>query len=383
MGIVKIVIGGDVFPKKAHDLFINGKVESVFDDKILALFRQADFSICNLEGALTNSIAKIPKYGPNIKAPPETAAGIKKLGVDYVTLANNHVTDFGVEGYDETCQTLKKFGIGFFGAGENIYSITTHVRIQIKGKTFIFYGVSETVANSPKDNFPGVNLYDEYKTTREIQELKRSCDYLFVLYHGGAEYFRFPTPWIKKRFHRMAESGADFVIAQHTHCIGTKEDYNGAYLLYGQGNFYFHQKLEKDVTSTGLLLEVDFVGSSIDVKHHLIYLDKDMAKYDDKQDLTDFVKRSQRLKSGDGFEKEFSQYCEKWTLHWLSDFRGNNFWDKVLKRILSKEQYNNYLRRNYKDIHIARMLTYVKGEEFSEVMQEGLFGLYQKNKENK
>lgn len=372
MGRASVIIAGDIFPRKNYELFSEGKVNQLFSPEIIDLFRKADFRICNLEGALTNSDTKIPKCGPSIKAPPETILSIKKLGIDYLDMANNHITDFGSTGFEETCRTLEAHQIGYFGAGANDRSIQTFIRISVGGKTVIFYAVGETVFNLPSSTEAGINLYDEYRVCNELKELKRQCDYLIVLYHGGVEYYRFPTPWIKSRFHRMADCGADMVIAQHTHCIGTMEDYNGAYLLYGQGNFHFIQHNEADVTQTGLLLEVEMKDERLSVKPHLIYMDGDMAKYDAKQDLSDFDERNRRLAEGDTFAKEFSTYSEKWMLKWLLEFRGLTYSDRVMRKLLSKEKFIRYLRKSYKDVTVLRMLEHVRGEEDVEVMQRGL-----------
>ena len=376
----KIVIGGDIFPRNGLDLFEQGRIDILFSKEIIDLFAKADLSICNLEGALTNSESKLPKCGPSIKAPPETVAGIKKLGVDCLALANNHVTDYGSEGYGETCRTLSKCGISYFGAGPNINNIQTNYRKTINDKTVIFYAVGETVFNIPSADSAGINLYDEYRVCNELKELKKQCDCLIVLYHGGVEYFQFPTPWIRTRFHRMADNGADIIIAQHTHCIGTQENYNGSYLLYGQGNFHFIQNNKKDVTQTGLLMEIDLGDNGFDIRPHLIHRNGDMAQYDDRQDLSDFFERSQRLEDGDTFEKEFSVYSEEWMLKWLLEFRGLTLKDKIMKKILSPEKFYNYMRKDYSDFTVLRMLEHVRGEEDVEVMQKGLSDFYGRNR---
>ncbi len=369
---IKLIIAGDLFPKTCHELFSRGETGQLFSDEIIALFKEADLSVCNLEGVLTSSEEKRAKCGPSIKAPPEAARGIKALGINYVSLANNHSTDYGSEGYRETVSALEKNGIGYFGGGDNIDSIITHIRIRIKNKTFIIYGVSETVFNIPTRDEPGANLYDEYRVCKELETLKSQCDYLLVLYHGGVEYFQFPTPWVRQRFHRMADSGADAVIAQHTHCIVAQEVYNGSYLLYGQGNFHFAQDNETSITKNGLVLEISVNENKLAVKPHLVEMKDNMTIYDPDQDLTDFYRRSERLQHGDLFEKEFSEYSEGWMVKWLMEFRGLTLKDRAMRKILGKAQFVEYLRKSYSDHTVLRMLEHVRGEEDVEVMQRGL-----------
>lgn len=373
----RIIIGGDIFPRSDYQAFAKGDLDALYAKEIQDLFKNADFSICNLEGALTDNDIKILKCGPSIKAPPETIAGIKALGIDCLSLANNHVIDYGDKGYQDTCDTLKDQNIAFFGAGSNIHTIETNFQVDIGGKKVVFYAVGETVFNIPSESSAGINLYDEYRVCNEIKTLKAQCDYLIVLYHGGVEYFQYPTAWVRTRFHRMADCGADMVIAQHTHCIGTQENYNGSFLLYGQGNFHFIQHNETSVTQTGLLLEAELKDAGIEIKHHLVFMDGDMAKYSQEQDLSEFYDRNKRLAAGDTFEKEFSAYSEKWMLKWLAEFRGQNIMDKIMRRLVSKEKYVRYLRKNYSDHTVLRMLEHVRGEEDVEVMQRGLLDFFE------
>ncbi len=179
-----------------------------------------------------------------------------------------------------------------------------------------------------------------------------------------------------ERFHRMADSGADAVIAQHTHCIGSEEYYNGAYLLYGQGNFYFHQKYDFNLTKSGLLLEFELSKTDLKVKHHLVHLDDPIVRYDSDRDLSAFYERSKRIKNGETFEKEFSEYCTDCLLLWIKDFRGRNIIDEIMRRILNKEQYRKYLRKNYTDKQAINMLAHVYGDENSEIMIRGLRDFY-------
>ena len=376
MGTVTLVIGGDLFPRDKQEIFARGKTEELFSKEIIELFCQSDFSICNLEGALTDAEEKSHKCGPSLKAAPETIHGIKNLSLDYVTLANNHITDYGTKGYADTIKTLEENGIGFFGGGLNSDSIQTHISFSIKEKLFVIYAVSETVFNIPDEKTAGVNLYDEYLVCKELKELKSRCDYLIVLYHGGAEYFPYPTPWIRRRFHRMADNGADIIIAQHSHCIGTKENYNGAYLLYGQGNFRFVQQDHPNLTNQGLLLEFTFSEDGFEVKHHLVTTVEGMTVLDAKQDLSDFNERNERLAKGDTFEEEYSAYSEKWMTKWLIEFRGFKYSELLLRRLLSQKKLTLFLRKKYKDVTVLRMLEHVRGEEDVEVMIQGLEDFY-------
>ena len=208
-----------------------------------------------------------------------------------------------------------------------------------------------------------------------MEELKKQCDYLFVLYHGGVEFFQYPTPWARQRFHRMADSGADVIIAQHTHCIGTEEYYGNAYLLYGQGNFCFHQLREKELANSGLLLQ--FVLSKDSIKILKYPIRNENGKVRLLPELPpDLEIRNRRLANGETFQEEFRKHAEKWMTIWMLEIRGHRLSDRILRKILGKERFLRYLRRYYKDYSVLRMLELVRAEEHSEIMQRGLADFY-------
>ena len=89
----KIMIGGDLFPVPSNfDKFSEGDISYLFGERICSLFKTANYRICNLEGALTDSPGSCEKTGPVVYAPTSVARGFKALGMDCCTLANNHIS---------------------------------------------------------------------------------------------------------------------------------------------------------------------------------------------------------------------------------------------------------------------------------------------------
>ena len=88
---IRIIVAGDLLPSKENiSLFEKGDANALYGKEICQLFSEADFSIANLEGPLTDADLAQEKDGPGIKAPKATIAGIKNLGIKAVALANNH-----------------------------------------------------------------------------------------------------------------------------------------------------------------------------------------------------------------------------------------------------------------------------------------------------
>lgn len=296
-----IIVCGDLLPSGNNvELFKKGDAESLFGKEILQLFADADFSIANLEGPLTDSNIAQQKDGPCIKAPKSAIAGIKKLGVSAVALANNHITDYLQQGIDDTIDTLKGAKIGYVGIIDRNncdYSKgNKFLGLTIGGLKICIYNVSETFFNRPTKEMMGANVYDEWLVLNEIRNLKQKYDYVIVLYHGGAEFLQYPSPQTRKRFHRMAECGADFITSQHTHCIGCEEWYNGSYLLYGQGNFLFaRQQKYLSLTKQGLITEIKLSKERLKVVNHIVNIEGNILRYDKDQDFTTFIERSNRV----------------------------------------------------------------------------------------
>lgn len=367
----RIVIAGDLIPSDNNiKLFEEGKSKDIFGEKVLDLFCNSDFSIFNLEGPLTNSSNAIEKTGPVIKAPRECITGVKGLGVKAVALANNHITDYQKEGLDDTTKLLDENGIVYVGAGENVENIKKSITLSLSNKRICIYNVSERFYNVPTDSVPGANVYDEYSVCNELKELKRNHDYLIVIYHGGTEEFPYPTPLLRQHFHRMADSGADFISAQHTHCIGCYEQYKGSYLLYGQGNFLF-ARMKNKLARQGLISEIVFIGDEVEIKQHVVCVtDDDVVRYDDDQDLSGFYERSREMLDNKRIEEKYKFFAySKPSIknRFLNAYRGDSFYYRLINKISSKF-YRNHLLEKYKRNQLLRIAKTLESERYGEDM---------------
>lgn len=381
MSQTKVIIAGDIFPMPQNEeLFIQGNLDALVGSEFTELIQSADYAICNLEGILTNCKKKALKSGVKLKAKPEAIKAYKDLGFQLVSMANNHCLDYGAPGFYETVAVLEQNGIAWAGAGKDDQSLVNYKKVEQNGETFIYYFVAETLFNLPGENKPGVNVYDEYRVCQELKELKKQCTYLIVLYHGGAERFEYNTPVIRERFHRMASCGADIIISQHTHAIGEEEYYNGTYCLYGQGNFLFHYtKKPGALNGNGLLLEFTFENGGFSVKKHVAKRDDPGIKYDKHYDMSGFEERSHRLAEGDSFQKEFSDYADRYVSRFLASCRGINPQDEEAEETMSGKAYGNYLKKQYTNKALLVILKYLEGEEFREYAIQGIKNLIEEN----
>lgn len=350
----KIIIVGDLFPTEQNvSFFSKGDIDSLFGKEITQLFSSADFCVCNLEGALTDHPDKCRKTGPVKVAAASAVEAYKKLGIDLCLLANNHATDGGHQGMIDTMRTLDNAGIKHIGAGKNQNEIVRYIIQEIGGLNIGFYNVGETVYNKPTKDTAGAWLYDEYVVCRELEQLKKQCDYLVVLYHGGIEKFHYPSPEMRKRFHRMADCGADMILAQHTHCIGCEEYYNGSYLLYGQGDFLL-KNFHPGLTDTGLIVELAIDNGKVQIKKHKVKsVDNLFVRYDERQDMSEFNARSNKVGDEDYVYQELQKFCDKELRLYLTAFKSPSKLRLRLKRFFPKAYKKWLYQYNERDLMFA------------------------------
>lgn len=379
MATKNIIIAGDLFPVDSNlELFCKGEIKKLFGEKICDLFAKADFRICNLEGALTENPEDCLKTGRVIKATPKIINTYTALGIDLCTLANNHITDGGSQGVADTIDVLNSAKILNIGAGLNESSIPHYKLISFEDLKVCVYNVCERMYNAPSATDGGAWIYDELVVCKELESLKKHCDHIIVIYHGGVEKFQYASPETRKRFHRMADAGAGVILSQHTHCIGCEEYYQGAYLLYGQGNFLF-KNFDPVITDTGLLLELEIGKESIKVKKHKVKTENDLLDYDKDQDLTDFDKRSALLSDEAFVLGEFKKFCYKELRLYLTAYEGLSFSQRLFKRFF-RTRFTKWL---YQRSHSTRDLLFtlhsLRSEQNRETAITGLEELIRNN----
>ena len=309
---MKLLIGGDVVPTASNEqYFIDGDAKTLFG-KTCALAKAADRVIINLECALTDSENKIIKFGPNIKATPATVNALKNFGVTDAMLSNNHTFDFGIEGLLDTMKALKSAGINYAGIGENDLDSRKPYIIEKDGEKVGIINVCEHEYSYALPDRIGTNPFDPFLTMKDIRDLKKRVDYLIVIYHGGKEHCRYPSPRLVNLCREAVDCGADLVLTQHSHCIGCYENYNGGHIVHGQGNFcFYYDSVSKD-WFTGLLVGIDTKNKG-KIDFYPFTIDKmgvELAEGKDYDDImAGFKARSEELKNGK-WKDGWHEFCE-------------------------------------------------------------------------
>jgi poly-gamma-glutamate synthesis protein (capsule biosynthesis protein) len=374
-----ILIAGDVVPTPANEqLFATGDIEALVGAEILELFEQSDISTINLECPITTHEHRIEKQGPNLKASPQSIEGIRKLNPTLIGLANNHILDYGEEGLSDTRRILEKFQFSYVGVGDNLEAAASSIQVVVlKEKRIGFYACAEHEFSIATDTTAGANPFDPLTTGDTILKLKsdHALDKLVVLFHGGKEYYQYPSPGLQRMCRHLVEKGADLVVCQHSHCIGAHERYLDGDIVYGQGNFVFDTKNPLSVESLLISYTVDDGGtSSIDFLPIRRHLDGSgtvsLAQGADAESiLTAFQKRSEEIEQPGFIEKNYAAFAKKLLPNYLYGFSPFGKWVSRFDRYIFKGRLIKCL---YPKRKLLAMQNYIECEAHWELYQEAL-----------
>lgn len=254
----KILIFGDICPvDSTAAAFRSGMPDRILGEGILHLIDESDYVIGNLECALTDNPCPIKKAGPVLFAPTDTAEMLARCGFRALSLANNHIRDCGHSGVASTLEACHKHNIKTFGAGISQAEAKKPVIVEIDGQRIAFLSFAEQEFNIGHDGKLGSAYFDVYDDFDYIRTIRNSVDYLIILYHGGIEYHPYPSPLLQKRCRKFADSGADIVLCQHSHCVGSYEYWSDSFILYGQGNNIYGHRKNNPGWNDGLLVSVE------------------------------------------------------------------------------------------------------------------------------
>lgn len=365
-----IVIGADIVPTESNvNLFCQGDVEQIVGEELYQFFSHDSYLICNLETPLVEEASPIIKCGPSFATPIKAVFGLKKLGVDLISLANNHIKDQGESGIISTCQAITKENLCYVGVGENEQRASKPFIFSFNGKTIGVYSCAEHEFSSASKTGYGANTYDARFSLDHISSMTEKCDYVIVLYHGGKEYYRYPSPDLQKTCRCFCDKGANLVICQHSHCIGAEEKYRDCTIVYGQGNFIFN-KVDNEFWNSSLLICID---EAFNINYMPIIrtdVGTRLATEDErKQILEDFRKRSNDITFSGFIEKEYTVFSRSILDNYLAVLSGkkSRLWFAINKLTKGK-LFRIIYRKKYSKKQLAMIKNYIECEAHRELI---------------
>lgn len=369
-----ILIGADLVPTESNkDLFVSGSVRELLGEELLQLIQNAQLSIFNLEVPLADKETPIQKCGPNLIAPTNTIEGYKAMGVGLLTISNNHILDQGESGFVSTVETLSRAGIDFVGGSYNIKDAIKPYIFDFAEKRVGVYACCEHEFSVATETRCGANPFDPLESLDHIVELKKCCDYVIVLYHGGKEHYRYPSPRLQKVCRKLVDKGADLVICQHSHCIGCEEKYKFGTIVYGQGNFLFDRSnSEYWRTSLLVILDENFNTSFLP----LVKEGNRVRLADDKNKteiLDSFFRRSQEIQEAGFIERKYAEFANEAIDEYLVVVGArNSLLSRVINRLTHGWLNKKKIQLLYsKNSHICT-LNFIECEAHQELFIQGL-----------
>ena len=369
---MNLIIGGDLVPTQSNiDFFSNADITALLCEELLLLWNSADMHIFNLEVPLCDKQEPIQKCGPNLIAPISTVNGIKALNPTLLTLANNHILDQGEQGLKSTEDILNKNEIPFIGVGDNLSEASKPYILEQDEVKIGVYACAEHEFTIATENTLGANPFCPLESFDHIQSLKEKCDYVIVLYHGGKEHYRYPSPYLQKVCRKMVQKGADLVICQHSHCIGCYEEYKDSTIIFGQGNFLFDHS-DSEFGKTGLLIKVS-ISDKVQIDYIPIVKAGNGVCLADGQAtgdvLVSFRKRSDEILKEGFIEQQYRQFAQKNRDSYLRRFSGFGKWlSRIDRRLLN----GMLVRKKYNKKQLLAIQNYIECEAHRELIIAGL-----------
>jgi len=274
MGSGRVSLVGDVMIERSFAQ--SGRGNGARFQAAIAAMREADLVIANLEMPLSRRGSKVPKHS-NLRSDPDVIRDVQTMGVQAVTLANNHMCDYGPEGLLDTVAACREAGIACCGAGADLNEALAPARLRAGGVDVALLSVActlpvESAARPGKPGIapievgfsfePDVNLMVEQPGTMPLvrtwvaaKDQQLVCDRIAALRAEGRTvivgiHWGVPEHWLSPVSGRLAEyqrplghalidAGAEIVFGHHSHSLHPIEVYRSRPIFYSAGNFLF------------------------------------------------------------------------------------------------------------------------------------------------
>lgn len=232
---IKIALLGDIALFGKFTLK-NKNIKKYFS-KVKNLLQNFDYVIGNLETPLTNSKNKFGVKSAHIKSDIENVNILNYLGVNIVNLANNHIYDYGIKGYEDTKDILDNNNIKYFGIeNKQLFLEKDNNKIALSG----YCGYSTNGLGYYNDKTKkGVNILNGFKVEKILIENYKKGYLNIASFHIGEEHVNYPNYDHILLARKLSEKVPYIFYGHHPHVIQGIEEYNDSLIAYSLGNFCF------------------------------------------------------------------------------------------------------------------------------------------------
>lgn len=255
---VEVLFAGDVcIQDYIAGYYDEDGVTGVVSAGLVETMKAADIMMANQEFAFSERGTPMEDKQYTFRIAPRYTSLIKEMGIDILTLANNHALDYGEIALLDSLEALEEAGIRYVGAGENLERAKKMEMIEVNGMKIGFLAATRVIPvyhwNAGTHSAGMFTTYDPSALLEEIEAGKKKCDALVVYVHWGEESRTEPEEYQKVMARQYIDAGADAVIGSHPHVMQGIECYQNKIIAYSLGNYVFTAR-----TGQGAMLQLTF-----------------------------------------------------------------------------------------------------------------------------
>ena len=249
-------------------------------EKIQPFLNEADSVFANLESPISDS-GKLAGNLYSFRADPQAVSGLKNAGFKILSVANNHVFDYGQAAFFDTLNNLKTAGLEYTGGGLDFNEAHNGAYQEINGTKITYLAYTDLLPKSlaASGTQGGFAYLDLKQMIKDIQAAKDKSDLVIVSFHWGREYETKHNAHQEEIAKAAIEAGASLIIGHHPHVVQDIAEYKGVTIAYSLGNFIFDQNFSA-ATKNGLALEVYIKDKKIiNIEKQVINFNHDFQPY--------------------------------------------------------------------------------------------------------
>ena len=239
-------------------------VRQAITEELHELVAGADVAIANMEGPIRTCSAAISKSGPAIQMDTAGPFVLKRMGFDVISLANNHIMDYGVQGLVSTIEACRREGLLISGAGNDEREAMKPAEVVIAGRIRVsILAFCEREFGVAEGSQPGSAWISHPRAFERVAKAAETADVVVVLAHGGVEEVPFSPVQRQEQLRQFIDAGATLVIGHHPHVPQGWERYQKGMIFYSLGNFLFDYPDDAccPLAEWGLVIQAHFCGA--------------------------------------------------------------------------------------------------------------------------
>ncbi|MEL3908410.1 MAG: CapA family protein [Treponemataceae bacterium] len=318
---MKLLFVGDTFIKQPERF----SIEKTLHDFMLG----HDVICCNFEAPIETDCKPILKRGSALFQSKYAPKKLSDYGFNLMSLANNHIMDYGKLGVENTLKEFASLNIPTVGAGFSDAEIYSPYYIKNKNETIAILSLcqAEFGVKKPNKGDAGYAWISNPNLRFIIPQIKKNSDTLIILCHAGLEDVNHPLPEWQQRYKYFVDLGADYVVGNHPHVIQGFEEYKNKFICYSLGNFIFDSWSDDNYEYyRSIILSIDTSGNKINYNIKPVKFNEGYIEFDkSKKTATDIEERCKLICDTKLLETWADKTAETlWTQYYKSYYMNLN-----------------------------------------------------------